>query len=172
MRATFIVICALLVACGAAQKNTESSQEKESLTQDTSDVGETSADRKDSEEPEQSTAPAKDNGSASREKAISYGKKITQIFKSHFLIPTLITEDERMSLRASILIRVDENMNIVSIQFFERSGNDVFDEAVEKTFDAVRKNVGQLPMPPESLKSIVVNGGIKITMHGRDAPQK
>lgn len=99
----------------------------------------------------------------------TYGRRITGIIKDYFVIPTLLSEAQKNKLKAKILLRFDINMEIVEFKFIEKSGNALFDDAVQHAIDRVRREVRALPPPPEAVAHVVFGGGIVIKMHGKDS---
>jgi len=99
----------------------------------------------------------------------TYGHRIKRIIQDRWIVPTLLTEQTLRKLKVKILIKVDIDMTIVSVQFTQKSGNRLFDDSVQNAIDLVRKEVRKLPPPPEAIAPTVFGGGISLKLHGADA---
>jgi hypothetical protein len=99
----------------------------------------------------------------------TYGRRITRLIQERLVVPTLISEAQKSKLSAKILLRFDIDMTISKFEFVRRSGNKLFDDAIQTAIDRVRLEVRNLPAPPEVIAPTVFGGGIAIRINGRDS---
>ncbi len=72
---------------------------------------------------------------------------VTQALQSSYRLPATISEQERMYLKATVVLTVEPDGKVSSFRFEKRSGNAAFDQALER---AVRDS--RLPPPPPELR--------------------
>ena len=82
-----------------------------------------------------------------------YFDAIASAARSNWAIPEWLSEEQ---LRATVIIKVNEDGSIASKAIKESSGNDIFDNSALKAFDTI----GRLPEPPERIKSLINAYGI------------
>ncbi|MCP4674570.1 MAG: TonB C-terminal domain-containing protein [Deltaproteobacteria bacterium] len=99
----------------------------------------------------------------------TYGRRITRLIQERLIVPTLISEGQKRKLKAKILLKFDIDMTIASFKFLKKSGNAMFDDAIQNAVDRVRLEVRNLPTPPEAIAPKVFGGGIAIKIHGKDS---
>jgi hypothetical protein len=99
----------------------------------------------------------------------TYGYRIKRIITERLSVPNLISENQLKKLKVKILLKFDIDMTIVQFKFLMKSGNRLFDDAIQNAVDRVRKEVRQLPSPPEAIAGVVFGKGIAITLHGAEA---
>jgi TonB family protein len=83
----------------------------------------------------------------------------TEIHKSvtaHYTLPELIDERERMHLTATVVITLDRNGKLKQLVFEQKSGNSLFDSAIE---GAIRQ-AAPFPPPPRELADKYATNGI------------
>ena len=85
---------------------------------------------------------------------------VTQALQSNYRLPATISEEERMHLRATVILTVEADGRISSIRFEHRSGNSAFDGALEM---AVRET--RLPPPPPELRRLYQTIGLGVNFH-------
>ncbi len=100
----------------------------------------------------------------------TYGRRITAFIKERWIVPTLISDDEKNRLNVKVTLKFDADMVIVDVQMLRKSGNRLFDDSVMNAIELVRKEVRNLPEPPDDIASRVYGGGLTITLYGADAP--
>jgi protein TonB len=86
---------------------------------------------------------------------------LTQIYnyiRNNYSVPSIITEAERKTLKATIVIYIDENGRLQKVQFETRSGNIHFDNALES---AVKK-ASPFPAPPREKRKLYREQGIGV----------
>ncbi len=66
----------------------------------------------------------------------------------------VLTDDERVRLRAKVLIRLNSDGTIKDVDVKKSSGNNVFDETI---VGAIKKSA-PLPIPPPSVVDTVARG--------------
>jgi len=72
---------------------------------------------------------------------------VTQALQSNYRLPATISEQERMHLRATVVLTIEPDGRVSSFRFERRSGSDAFDQALER---AVRQ--ARLPPPPSEFR--------------------
>ena len=72
---------------------------------------------------------------------------VTQALQSNYRLPATISEQERMHLRATVILTIEPDGRVSTFRFERRSGSDAFDQALER---AVRQP--RLPPPPSALR--------------------
>ncbi|MDJ0762442.1 MAG: TonB C-terminal domain-containing protein [Myxococcota bacterium] len=100
----------------------------------------------------------------------TYGRRITRLIQERLMVPTLISEAQKNKLKAKIHLKFDIDMTIVSFKFIKKSGNALYDDAIQNAVDKVRIEVRNLPAPPEAIAPRVFGGGIVINLRGQDSP--
>jgi TonB family protein len=85
-----------------------------------------------------------------------YLTQVYKLVKSNYAVPEIISERERMFLQATVVITLDAKGNILELGFEKRSGNGVFDSAIE---NAIRKTA-PFPAPPKELAGKYRSDGI------------
>jgi hypothetical protein len=101
----------------------------------------------------------------------TYGYRIKKIINDRLSVPNLISEQQLKKLKAKILLKFDIDMSIVQFKFLRKSGNRLFDDAIQNAIDRIRTEVRHLPSPPEAIAGVVLGKGIAITLHGADATE-
>jgi colicin import membrane protein len=68
---------------------------------------------------------------------------VTRALQDTYVLPSTISDRERLHLRATVLLFIEPDGKITRWQFVDRSGNGVFDAALEQAVRSAR-----LPPPP------------------------
>lgn len=102
----------------------------------------------------------------------TYGRKISRLIAERWIVPTLLSESDLRRLSATVLLRVDIDMTIVSVEFTKESGNAMFDDTITNAIELVQTEVRQLPPPPEAIAPMIFGGGILLRMNGSDAQRE
>jgi len=92
------------------------------------------------------------------EKGNAFLTKMYQAVKKNYAVPELIPERERLFLEAVVIVRLLPSGQIKELSFERRSGNDLYDSAVEA---AIRKAAPFEP-PPKELAERYARDGIGI----------
>jgi outer membrane biosynthesis protein TonB len=87
-----------------------------------------------------------------------YLTKMHQAVKRNYSVPELIPEKERLFLRAVVILRLEPNGQIKDLRFETRSGNDLYDSAVE----AAIRRAAPFEAPPKELSARYARDGIGI----------
>jgi len=90
----------------------------------------------------------------SGEMKASYNSLLGAHIQNSFELPTVLTEQERMLLRAQVTIRIGSAGDLLFVKITKSSGNAAFDNSVVKA----AKNSAPLPTPPLVLRSLYQNG--------------
>jgi TonB C terminal len=96
------------------------------------------------------TAPTAEEGDV-------YFAKVQAEILSHYTIPSIISERERMSLKAVVLAWIAGDGKLVRYQFDKRSGNAQFDAALERAIKA-----STLPPPPPERARAIRDEGVAL----------
>jgi colicin import membrane protein/protein TonB len=72
---------------------------------------------------------------------------VTRALQGNYRLPATISEQERLHLRATLVLTIEADGRISAFRFERRSGNPAFDQALER---AVRQT--RLPPPPAELR--------------------
>ncbi len=72
---------------------------------------------------------------------------VERALRDSYILPATISERDRVHLRATVLIFIDGEGQVLRFAFENRSGNDAFDSALERAIRAAR-----LPPPPQALR--------------------
>jgi colicin import membrane protein len=72
---------------------------------------------------------------------------VTQALQASYRLPATLSEQERLALRATVVLTIEPDGRVSSFRFEQRSGNAGFDQALER---AVRD--ARLPPPPPELR--------------------
>jgi hypothetical protein len=99
----------------------------------------------------------------------TYAHKLMRVFADRLVYPTLLSDAELKRLKAKVHFKVDVDMVIIEVEFLDRSGNAMFDDAVQSAIDKVRAEVRNLPEPPEAIAPTIFGGGINLTFNGADS---
>lgn len=102
----------------------------------------------------------------------TYAHKLMRLFQDRLVYPTLLSDDELKRLRAKVHFRVDVDMVIIEVEFLQRSGNAMFDDAVQGAIDRFRAEVRNLPEPPEAIAPTIFGGGVNLTFNGADSLER
>ena len=90
----------------------------------------------------------------SGEMKASYNALLGAHIQNNFELPTVLTEQERMMLRAHVTIRIGNSGDLLFVKIIKSSGNAAFDNSVVKA----AKNSVPLPNPPLVLRSLYQKG--------------
>ena len=86
---------------------------------------------------------------------------LTQVYtyiRNNYSVPSIITETERKSLKATIIIYIDAGGKLIKSEFEKHSGNVHFDNALES---AVKK-ASPFPAPPKDKRKVYREQGIGV----------
>jgi protein TonB len=97
------------------------------------------------------------------EKGNEYMTKVYSAVKGQYSVPEIITERERQFLNAVVIITINARGQIKNLAFEKRSGNQVFDSAIE---NAIRR-AAPFPAPPPELVDKYASEGIGIDFDAR-----
>ncbi len=97
------------------------------------------------------------------QKGNEYMTKVYAAVKGQYSVPEIITERERMFLAATVVITLNARGQIKDLTFEKRSGNQVFDSAIE----AAIRRAAPFPPPPPELADKYASEGIGIDFDAR-----
>jgi hypothetical protein len=92
---------------------------------------------------------------ASAEEGDAYFTAVHDAILEHYVVPSVISERERLYLAASVLAYIGPDGRILKHEFQKKSGNAFFDQALEA---AIQKT--QLPSPPADLARSLRDRGV------------
>jgi colicin import membrane protein/protein TonB len=89
-----------------------------------------------------------------------YLAKAVRALQANYRVPATISEQERLHLRATVVLFIDPSGAIRDFRFEARSGNGAFDAALERAIHATR-----LPVPPDAMKDAYRRVGLGVNFH-------
>ena len=90
---------------------------------------------------------------ATAEEGDAYFTAVHDAIQETYVVPSVISERERLYLSASVLISIGPGGQVLKHEFEKKSGNSFFDQALELAIERAR-----LPAPPAELSRIVRDG--------------
>ena len=119
--------------------------------------GRASTEPKDEPDPERAgSATGSAEGSAqSAEEGDAYFTAVHDAILENYLVPSLISERERLFLSATVLAWIGRDGQILKHAFEKKSGNNFFDQALELAIQRTR-----LPPPPDDLARSLRETGV------------
>jgi outer membrane biosynthesis protein TonB len=109
------------------------------------------------EEREGDAAGSPDGTASSAEEGDLYFAKVQAEILSHYAIPSIISERERMALKAVVVAWIAPDGKLIRYQFDRRSGNAQFDSALERAIKASR-----IPAPPPERAKAIRDEGVAL----------
>ena len=109
------------------------------------------------EEREGEETGSPDGTAATAEEGDLYFAKVQAEILSHYAIPSIISERERMALKAVIVAWIAPDGSLLRYQFDRRSGNTQFDAALERAIKASR-----IPAPPPERARAIRDEGVAL----------
>ena len=97
-----------------------------------------------------------------------YATKLYKIFKNLWVVPSLISEKERMTLVAKVKLVIGADLKIHDATIVKKSGNGQFDGSVMEIFKKFEAENMRLPEPPDEIAGKLFEGGLVIRFHGKD----
>jgi len=91
--------------------------------------------------------------SATAEEGDKYFTEIHDAIQANYVVPSVISERERMYLTASVTVYVAPDGSIVKSEFTKPSGNSFFDQALVLAIQRTK-----LPVPPPELRKLARDG--------------
>ena len=95
--------------------------------------------------------------SATAEEGDQYFTEVQQAILANYVLPSIISERERMSLKATVDAWIARDGTIVKYQFEQRSGNRFFDDALEL---AIKRT--HVPPPPADRAAAIARDGVAL----------
>jgi colicin import membrane protein/protein TonB len=86
-----------------------------------------------------------------------YHALVERALRSSYDVPSTISEQERLFLKATVLLFIEPDGRIARWRFEQRSGNPAFDAALERTLRATR-----LPPPPAAERDFYRRTGLQV----------
>jgi protein TonB len=87
-----------------------------------------------------------------------YAALVQEALKRNFIVPTTISEKERLYLFSTLRIFIAADGKITRFKIDKASGNTLYDRAVEETLE----RTGNLPPPPASLAKTYAGDGLGV----------
>lgn len=85
---------------------------------------------------------------------------VTQAIQANYRLPSTLSDKDRASLRATVVITIEPDGRISGHRFEQRSGNVSFDDALERTIRRTR-----LPPPPAEMRERYRSAGLPVRFH-------
>ncbi len=86
-----------------------------------------------------------------------YLARVVRALRRNYRVPSTIGEKERLYLRGTIVLFIEPDGRVLRHEFVKRSGNPVFDEALERAVLDTR-----LPPPPEDAREAYRRRGLQV----------
>jgi colicin import membrane protein len=122
-------------------------------------AGKTSPEPKSREPPDPERAGSEKGSAqgtaASAEEGDEYFTAVHDAILENYIVPSVISERERLYLTATVLAYIGPQGQILKHEFQKKSGNNVFDQALELAIQRTK-----LPRPPEALASELRDSGV------------
>ena len=109
------------------------------------------------EEREGSETGSAEGTSTSAEEGDPYFTSVQAAILANYVLPSIISERERMSMKATIDAWIASDGTIVRYQFEQRSGNRFFDDALEL---AIKRT--KVPPPPHDRAAAIARDGVAL----------
>jgi TonB family protein len=107
---------------------------------------------------EGSSTGSPEGTATSAEEGDKYFTEVHDAIQANYVVPSVISERERMYLNATVVVYVAEDGSVMKNVITKPSGNDFFDQALVL---AIQKT-GKLPAPPRDLQRIARNDGLEL----------
>jgi colicin import membrane protein/protein TonB len=85
---------------------------------------------------------------------------VTNALQQAYVIPATISQREAMYLKATVVLFLEPNGRVLDFRFETRSGNPVYDGALERAIRAVH-----LPPPPPDMREQFRKSGLGVNFH-------
>jgi hypothetical protein len=120
-------------------------------------AGKTTPETREPPDPERagSATGSVEGSAASAEEGDAYFSAVHDAVLEHYVVPSVISERERLYLAASVLAWIGPDGRILRHEFQKKSGNTFFDQALEL---AIQKT--KLPPPPPDLARSLRDSGV------------
>jgi len=120
-------------------------------------AGKASPESREPPDPERAGSPegSVEGTAASAEEGDAYFTAVHDAILEHYVVPSVISERERLYLSASVLAYIGPDGRILKHDFQKKSGNDFFDQALELAIQQTK-----LPPPPPDLARSLRNDGV------------
>ncbi len=92
---------------------------------------------------------------ATAEEGDAYFTAVHDAILEHYVVPSVISERERLYLAASVLAYISPDGSILKHEFQKKSGNTFFDQALELAIQQTK-----LPAPPPDLARSLRDSGV------------
>ena len=92
---------------------------------------------------------------ASAEEGDAYFSAVHDAVLEHYVVPSVISERERLFLSASVIAWIGADGRILKHEFQAKSGNSFFDQALERAIQQTK-----LPAPPPDLARALRDSGV------------
>jgi outer membrane biosynthesis protein TonB len=118
-------------------------------------AGKASAEPREAPDPERAgqATGSPEGTAATAEEGDAYFTAVHDAIQENYVVPSVISERERLYLVATVLAYIGPNGQILKHEFQKRSGNAVFDQALELAIQRTK-----LPPPPEAIARVVREG--------------
>jgi TonB family protein len=94
---------------------------------------------------------------ASAEAGDKYFTEVHDAIQANYVVPSVISERERMYLNATVVVYVAPDGSIVKNVITKASGNSYFDQALVLAVERTK-----LPAPPPELRKLARNDGLEL----------
>jgi colicin import membrane protein len=96
-------------------------------------------------------------GDSSEAVGDQYLAQVVRALRRNYRVPSTIGEKERLFLQGTIVLFIEPDGRVLRHEFVKRSGNPVFDEALERAVRDIR-----LPPPPDDAREAYRRRGLQV----------
>lgn len=110
-----------------------------------------------------------EGGTAREATEQTYMAQIGHILRRGWTVPTVISDAEKQRLSTTVVIEIDEGMNLRGYRVVTESGNPLFDQSVTGRLELALRTGLKFPDPPPDLADQFRGAGRRLVFRGRDA---
>lgn len=96
-------------------------------------------------------------GDSSEAVGDQYLAQVVRALRRNYRVPSTISEKERLFLQGTIILFIEPDGRVLRHEFVKRSGNPVFDDALERAVRDIR-----LPPPPDDAREAYRRRGLQV----------
>ena len=98
-----------------------------------------------------------------------YAGKLYAFFRRHWSVPSTLNSDQVKALQTTVLVGINAERQVLSIEVAKSSGNPLFDRSVQEAITRIIEGGLKVPAPPESIASDYLGKRVPMRFLGRHA---
>lgn len=98
-----------------------------------------------------------------------YRGRLYSFFRRGWSLPTTMNRDDAQGLQATANVQIGANLEIVSFDIRNGSGNPLFDQSITEQLTRLQASGQHIPPPPEDVASQYISTNIVVRFSGRQA---